>query len=193
MSVLSNFLADIVHILGELQAELGGNLGDSLHILHNLHAAKDDDALYLQRPVTLLSSTLIVGAEGDFIALLQRFKAVPHLTAVEIDAAVILIIEVIHGHAVGIALVTYDGENATRFTFQHRDALLVGELQLLSYQFSKHTLLRAEDAVASVTQTGHDVAPLVEVAVHCACVDVHVGMCLGVGLCPREQPPAPSA
>lgn len=138
LSVCVYFLLDVFLIVCEFIAELSGNIYNLIYIIDKLHLTKYNYAFYAQSPAVSNLSTLIVYAEGDFIALLQSVQTVSEFAAVEINTAVGFIIKVVHGHSVGVALVTDNRQHSALLVIQYLSAFLGGKLKLFSVKFSEH-------------------------------------------------------
>ncbi len=99
-----NLFFQVFLVIGELAAKVGTDLFCLLRILHQLHAAEDDDAVDVERPLAFLAIALVIDAVADLVAGPDGIELVALLGAVEVELAILLTVPVVHGHAIGIAL-----------------------------------------------------------------------------------------
>jgi len=136
VSMTFDLTADVFLIIGELAAELFRDLYDSICIINNVYLSENDHAFYVQRPLAIITVSLVVYAKGYFVVKQQRIVTVTALPAVEIYNTVV--IQMIHGHSVGISHVTDDGEYTSLFLSENADAFIRGKLALCSGKSSEH-------------------------------------------------------
>ena len=96
-------------------------------VLHNLQAAKDDDAVKKQRPAVIRRLRLLHHAEAGFLPAPHGVDLVPGHPAVEVELSVLRVIPMIDGKSIGVVSIAQNGENAPLLLFQDSDAFLWGE------------------------------------------------------------------
>ena len=122
-----DLVLDLRFVPRELAAEAAGELIDARAILDEAHAAEDDHAAEVQRPVPLMADALVDHAERRLVAAAQGVELVPRHAAVEVQPAILLAVVVVKRHSVGIAAVAQHGEHTALLGFQQRDTLRLGE------------------------------------------------------------------
>ena len=104
--------------IGFVQRKLAGqrrrHADDLIHVVDDLHPPEDDHAGDVLHPVARLGVTCVIHAVGHLVAAAEGVLPVSAVAAVEPDAAGFGIVPVVHGHAVGIAVVALHGQHAAR-------------------------------------------------------------------------------
>ncbi len=118
---------DIFPVVGKLIGELAADFQGPIMVLHNLQAAKDDDAVKKQRPAVIRRLRLLHHAEAGFLPAAHGVDLVPGHPAVEVELSVLRVIPMIDGKSIGVVSIAQNGENAPLLLFQDSDAFLWGE------------------------------------------------------------------
>lgn len=119
-------VVDICFVMGELMAELCGDLDDSFGVLDDPDRAEYDDALKVQRPMIEGGSSVVHDAKGGFVAPLEGIQPMPYLTAMKIDLTILFVIVVVHRCAVGVAVITVDRKDPSFFASEDLETFGVG-------------------------------------------------------------------
>ena len=117
--VFVDLILDICSVIGKFVTELFRDLCYEIQIIDDFDPAENDHAFYRQCPVVFFFCSAVKNTVRNLIVFPERVQTVAFSSTMKIDFSTLIVIPVIHGHAVWVAAVTDNGKNASLLSFKY--------------------------------------------------------------------------